>query len=203
VHWLLRALREAGASDAARTLASRAATHASVAGRTVGVLLYALREAGESDAARALAGRAPAIASLDDPLEVSRLLRALREAGASDAARALAGRAAAHTSFYDPADVDQLLRALREAGASVPVTTLLAYATHITLDNHWAVSRLLDALQVSGAQDAARILANRAADAGMFDLFLKLTPAEAASHRYGRNPDGTASPPWTWQEPAS
>ena len=41
----------------------------------------------------------------------------------------------------------------------------------------------------------------RAADAGMFGLFLEARPDEAATYRFGREPDGTPSPPWTWSEP--
>ena len=54
-----------------------------------------------------------------------------------------------------------------------------------------------------GAEDAARTLAARAANAGMFDLFLKVRPDEASSYRFGREPDGTPSQLWRWQEPTS
>jgi hypothetical protein len=46
-----------------------------------------------------------------------------------------------------------------------------------------------------GAAAAVRSLALRAADAGMFGLFLEARPDEAATYRFGREPDGTASPP--------
>jgi hypothetical protein len=58
-------------------------------------------------------------------------------------------------------------------------------------------------LSEAGAADAADALAARAADTGMFALFLERHPDQAALFRYGREPDGTPSQPWTWQEPAS
>ncbi len=51
--------------------------------------------------------------------------------------------------------------------------------------------------------EAIRTLATRAlraADAGMFGLFLEARPGEAAAYRFGREPDGTPSPPWSWSE---
>ena len=71
-------------------------------------------------------------------------------------------------------------------------------------DRQCAVARLLVALREAGAAEAAvRALALRAADAGMFDLFLQARPDETATYRFGREPDGTPSPPWTWSEPDS
>ncbi len=51
--------------------------------------------------------------------------------------------------------------------------------------------------------DAVTALAARAANAGMFDVFLEVRPDEASSYRFGREPDGTPSQSWNWQEPAS
>ena len=70
---LLRALGEAGASDAVTALAARAAGHASLDDpRGVAALLRALGEAGASDAVTTLLARDPAgHASLDDPGDVA------------------------------------------------------------------------------------------------------------------------------------
>jgi hypothetical protein len=35
----------------------------------------------------------------------------------------------------------------------------------------------------------------------MFGLFVRAYPDEAASYLSGREPDGTPSQPWRWQEP--
>jgi hypothetical protein len=83
---LLRALREAGASEAVTALAARAAAQASLDDPyAVARLLGALREAGAGDAVRALLDRDPAAqASLDRPEAVTVLLPALREAGPAE-----------------------------------------------------------------------------------------------------------------------
>jgi hypothetical protein len=70
-------------------------------------------------------------------------------------------------------------------------------------DRQWTVAWLLVALREAGAEAVVRTLAPRAADAGMFGLFLEAQPDEAAIYRFGREPDGTPSPPWTWSEPDS
>jgi hypothetical protein len=57
------------------------------------------------------------------------------------------------------------------------------------------------ALREAGAEEPARTLAARAANAGMFSLFAQACPDEAVSYRSGREPDGTPSPSWAWQEP--
>lgn len=62
------------------------------------------------------------------------------------------------------------------------------------------VDLMLIGLRMAGAEDAVRVLANRAANAGMFYALLRTYPDEAASYRYGREPDGTPAQPWRWQE---
>ena len=181
---LLEALREAGDSDAVAALLARdPAGHARLDDpEGAARLLRALREAGDSDAARTLATRAAGHARLDAPWAVARLLRELREAGDSDAVAALLARdPAGHARLDDPEGAAWLLRALREVGARDAVTALLARdpAGHARLDAPWAVARLLEALRAARADDAARTLATRAADAGMFNLFLKVYPDEA------------------------
>ena len=202
---LLRALGEAGASDAVTTLLARdPAGHASLDDPWgVALLLRALGEAGASDAVTTLAARAAGHTSLDNPGDVAKLLRALGEAGASDAVTTLAARAAGHASLDDPWGVALLLRELGEAGASDAVTTLLARdpAGHASLDNPGGVAKLLPALGAAGASDAVTALAARAANAGMFDLFLAVHPDEASSYLSGREPDGAPSQSWKWQEP--
>ena len=56
---------------------------------------------------------------------------------------------------------------------------------------------------MAGAHDAARTLATRVANAGIFDDVLEVCPDEASRYLFGREPDGTPSRPWKWQEPAS
>jgi len=205
---LLGELRAAGAGDAVTALAARAAGHASLDNpKAVAELLGELREAGAGDAVTALLARDPAgHASLDDPGAVVELLGALREAGAGDAVATLLARdPAGHASLDDPGAVAELLGALREVGAGDAVATLLARdpVGHACLDNRRAVAELLQALQAAGASDAVTALAARAANAGMFYLFLEVRPDEASSYRFGRQLDGTPSQSWRWQEPPS
>ena len=109
---LLAALRTAGAGEAARALAVRAARDAPQASLSdpggVAALLGELRAGGDHDAVRVLLDRDPAgQARLDDPRKAARLLAALRAAGAGaldaadalDAAGILAGRAAGAGMF--------------------------------------------------------------------------------------------------------
>ena len=206
VAWLLRVLRATGDSDAIMALASRAAAHANLDNPSaVADLLTVLRATGDSDAVTALASRAAAHANLNDPRGVADLLREMRAAGDSDAVTALASRAAAHANLDNPRAVTELLRTLHEAADSDAVTALLARdpAAHARLDNPSAVTKLLGELHAAGDSDAATTLASRAANAGMFDLFLEACPDEASSYRFGREPDGSPSLPWRWREPAS
>jgi hypothetical protein len=204
---LVRALREAGPKEAVTRASSRAATHASLdnAGAAAS-LVKALRDAGEDDAARSVASRAATQVSLDNPLAVALLLRELREAGADEAVQALASRTAdlaSHASLDDPRTVTLLLRELREAGGRQALTALLARdpVTYASLDDPSDVAELLAALHRAGADDAVQALASRAANAGMFDLFLEARPSEAPSYMFGREPDGTPSRSWKWQAP--
>jgi hypothetical protein len=49
----------------------------------------------------------------------------------------------------------------------------------------------------AGASDATRTLADRAANAGIFDAYLYRT----SRYPFGREPDGSPSQSWTWHEP--
>ena len=204
---LLEELREAGAGNAVTTLATRAAAHVSLDDPwNVAELLKELREAGAGNAVTTLASQAAAHVSLDDPRAVAWLLGALQEAGASEAARTLLARdPAAHVSLDDPGNVAELLEELRRVGAGGAVKGLLARdpAAHVSFDNPWDVAPLLEELREAGAGNAVTTLAIRAANAGGFHLFLKVYTGEASSYRFGREPDGTPSQPWSWQEPAN
>jgi hypothetical protein len=171
---LLEALREAGAEEAVRALATRAAGHASLDHPVAGawLLLKALHEAGAEEAVRALATRAAGHASLGYPATVA-WLRELRAAGASDAVRALLDRdPAGHASLDHPGSVIELLWALRDAGADEAVHTLaIRAADHISLDDPQAIAKLLWALRGVGADEPVRALAARATNVSLDDLW--------------------------------
>jgi hypothetical protein len=207
VSWLLRRLDEAGASEAVRALAARAAARVGLDTPVdVAALRKALQGAAASDAIRAALDRDPADAIrvrrdrdrdpatrfLDDLVDIPQLMQnTLRAIGGNDAVATLA----AQVSLRDPAAVAALLGALHEAGASAAVRTLLARdpAARVSLDDPVGAAWLLRALDEAGASEAAATLADRAADAGMFDIFLKVHPDEASSYLLGREPDGAPS----------
>ena len=167
-------------------------------------LVQALVAAADPDEVGALLARYPAgYPRLDNPQAIASLLKGLAAAADFDTVSALLVRDPAWLASPDePAAIAAELAA---AGDPDAVTALLARdpAGHARLDNPGGVARLLDALREAGDRDAARTLAVRAANAGMFDLFLKVYPDEASRYRFGREPDGAPSQPWKWQEPTS
>jgi len=214
IAWLLAELRDAEATEAIQALLAR-----DPAGQVqlddlwdVASLLEGLDAAGASDAVRTLAARAAGQASLDDAQAVAWLLAALRKAGADDAIAILALRAAHDASLHDPLGVAHLLEEMRRSRAGDAVQALLARDPGRVVSvgasqpfrpgDQLALGRLLAALREAGDAEAVRTLAVRAADAGMFGLFLEAYPGETATYRFGREPDGTPSRPWSCSEPA-
>jgi hypothetical protein len=113
---------------------------------------------------------------------------------------ALAARAAESASLENPQDTAWLLAELQQCGAGDAVRALLARdsVARVTLDpgQQRGVTRLLRALWAADAGEAARALAARAANAGMFGL-----EEDGAGYRFGREPDDTPAPPWHWLVP--
>jgi len=201
---LLIALLEAGVADAVTGLLARdPAAYASLDDPgAVAHLLRALLEAGACNAAAALASRAADGVPLHNPGTVADLLRALLEAGTSDAVTALLARDPAGQASLDAPDaIAGLLRALLEAGASSAAAALASRAADgVSLSDPRAISYLAEVL-CDAAADAPCALAIRAANAAMFNLFLKVCADQASSYVYGREPDQDPSQPWEWQEP--
>jgi len=163
-------------------------------------LLEELLAAGAGDAVQTLLARDPASqARLDHPHDVASLLRALRADAAGDAVTSLATRAAEGASLEDPDGTARLLEELHAAGADDAVQALLSGdpAAQVSLgpNQQRGIARLLKALRAAGAGQTARALADRAANAGMFDL------EDLSSYPFGREPDGAPAPPWRWAEP--
>jgi hypothetical protein len=95
-----------------------------------------------------------------------------------------------------------LLRELREAAIFTQVTVLAnRAATQAGLDPPWGVAALLSEMQGVGAADSVKALASRAANAGMFDLYLDFNTEDSTRYVMGREPDGQPSGPWAWQVP--
>jgi hypothetical protein len=173
---MLDALHAVGAGAAVQMLASRIADQVDIYWLWDTTLLAALRAAGAGDTIRALSAYVTEQVWIEAPDDVAELLAELREAGSADAVQALLARGPARLVAID---------------ASQPFRP--GYQR--------AFARLLTALRAAGAAEAERDLARRAADAGMFGLFLGARPDEAARYRSGREPGGAPSPPWNWLEP--
>ncbi|MET8481820.1 hypothetical protein ABZV68_32290, partial [Streptomyces clavifer] len=126
----------------------------------------------------------------------------LREIGAVEQFGALLARdPATHVTLDDPAAVASLLDKLREIGAVEQFGALLARdpATHVTLDDPAAVADLLDSLREIGAEEQLGVLVGRLPAAGCFDRFRKFCEGPGR-FRFGREPDGNAAAPWTWED---
>ncbi len=199
---LLWVLQEVGAEDAVTAMLARdpAASVGLDHSWAVSSLLWVLRKLGAEEATTVLVSRAAATVSLDDPGDVVGWLRALAYMGAEDAVAALVSCAAATVSLDDPGDVANLLGELSRMGANDAVTALLARdpAASACLDYPRGVASLLWQLGETGARDAVTVLAARAESVGISREFLG-RPFQA--HWPGREPRGTPSGCWNWQEP--
>ena len=117
---VLRALHAAGAGEATRVLAARAASGVSLEDVSeVASLLKALRAADTDDALQILLDRDPAgQTGAESAWDVTELLDALRALGADQAVATLAARGAAQASLDDAEALARLLDGLRGAGAA-------------------------------------------------------------------------------------
>ena len=199
---LVIALSKAGDRKAANLLADRAApsVHLDNLAR-VNVLLNALRKTEANRAAGVLANRAAAQAGLSSPAAVAFLLDSLREAGATDAMARLADRAAGDIRLDAPRNVASLLDALpddertRAEGASLLVRDPSAY---VSVDNAGEPTSWMNNLHQFGVRESADGLVTRAGKAGGSSSFAERAQSTVGP---GREPDGSPSQPWQWQEP--
>ena len=160
---LADALHAAGAADALRSLASRAAAQVSLEdGEYTARLLRVLRAAGEDDAVQVLLARDPAgqLSQLYPP-DVAELLTALHAAGATTAVRALAARVAELDNYY-LIDEPELARALRTVGETDVLVGLAArVVAEVGVDDLVFVAELLRVLRDTGSADAVQVLLDR------------------------------------------
>ncbi|MGW0771643.1 hypothetical protein [Streptomyces sp. NPDC002676] len=199
---LLEWLWRAGAEEQFVALAERAAAYAPLDNpRKIALLLERLWEAGAEEQFVALAERAAAHVSSDDPGAVTDLLEWLWRAGAEGLAVALAERAAADVCLDNPRKVALLLQRLRKSEAEEQVAALLARnpAAHVAIDDPGAVVDLLEWLWRAQEQEQVAILAERILAAGHFNEFIKISEYQER-FRFGREPDGSAAAPWTWED---
>ncbi|SFO06930.1 hypothetical protein SAMN04487980_10541, partial [Streptomyces sp. cf124] len=113
----------------------------------------------------------------------------------------LARNPAAHVSLDDPFAITRLLDVLRTVGAHEQVAALLARdpAAHVSLGPPNGVALLLDQLRKVGAHEQVTALVERLPPAGLCELFIN-HKGQREQFRFGREPDGTAAPSWTWND---
>jgi hypothetical protein len=205
--YLLSELADAGASAQVLALAVRVAADAALDQvGDVGTLLRAFAAVGATDALAVLSARAADQISFAHAWEVSLLLNAFRDLSLTPAiARLIPRDPAANIRFGDSRSDRHawptLLTALKSAEYEDQVTIMAArMATHADLSRAGTTAEWADAMREVGAHDQVLDLARRAADSGHFDLFLKIDQGAAEDFRYGREPDRTPSPPWTWSD---
>ena len=168
---LLELLQEKGTSEAARVLAGRAAKDVSLDNPVdVASLIEAIAAAGAGEALKILADRAARHAPVR-PRGLSfgkdgidQVVLALDRAGAVQSARALAARAARDVPLTTSWIVGDLLRAMACLGSGEAREVLITRTAVGLPADPWVYFHHLSALLGAGADDAARTLAERAAD---------------------------------------
>jgi hypothetical protein len=161
-------------------------------------LLDELLKVGAKEAVVTLVQRVIANFEVSDAMGAAALLQTLRKAGAGDITD-LARLAAGQVNLTEPDGAAELLEML--AKLHLPeVTREVAgrAAQQAVLDSTYDVARLLDAVNGSGASQALPALANRAANTGYYAPLVRRGLAD--DFAFGREPDGTASRPWTWHD---
>ncbi|MFF0143294.1 hypothetical protein ACFYRN_43720 [Streptomyces sp. NPDC005227] len=201
---LTEEVRQAGANEDLFALLARTATRVSIDNPflSVSVQLKELQEAGAHEQVAALLARTAAQVPIANARVVTGLLKELREAGAHEQAAALLARnPAAQVQFDNPWLVTELLKEMREAGAHEQAAYLLARnpAAQVRIDDSAAVNGLLMELGEASAHEQAAVLTARLPAAGHFDLFTEASDSSEL-FQFGREPDGCASPPWTWDD---
>ncbi|HWO68075.1 MAG TPA: hypothetical protein VNO31_49375, partial [Umezawaea sp.] len=199
---LLDRLHEFEAGEQVSVLAHRAAAAAPLDyPNDVADLLNQLHRIGATEQVALLAQRAAANAALHHPYAVARLLDSLRAIGADEQIAVLLDRdPVAAVALDHPDAVARLLDRLHRLGAHEQVVALAhRAATLATLDNSYFVGRLLDRLLEVGATEQVAELAKRLPAAGMAGHFMRIGDHEV-TFRFGREPEGTATESWDWDD---
>ncbi|MFI2473084.1 hypothetical protein [Nocardia xishanensis] len=202
---LAKVLRELGWTEQARMLVECALSAVDLHGpfdpTHTACLLVELQESGRADEARTLAEETVSdIMPLDDPFGVAVLLEALRDGAWTEQAQTLAELAVPEVDVWDPLGVLYLLEELREGGWTEQAQILAGRAVAaVSITYPTEISELLEELRRSGLVDRAQELTARLPATGDFDLFLG-NIANREDYWYGREPDGTGSPDWTWDD---
>ena len=168
---------------------------------SVGSLLHTLREVGADEQFAAMLARNPAAqVDLGDLVAVGLLLETLREVGADEQVAVLAERVATQVDLGESLYVAWLLEMLRRVGADEQVAVLAErVATQVDLVSPDVAAWMLDSLRRVGAEEQLAALVERLPAAGRFDVSLELD-AQRERFKFGREPDGNAAEPWSWDD---
>jgi hypothetical protein len=101
-----------------------------------------------------------------------------------------------------PSALARQIRSLRENEAHKQIEELLApgLAERVDLADRIGLAELLRELKSAKAAELAADVAVHAANAGLFDVFVEFLPAGRRRFRFGREPDGSPSAPWGWDD---
>jgi hypothetical protein len=217
---ILRALRGAGAGGTVVDLLALRPGHFlnHLLFKSVAEKLQKLPKNQAPDAVAALAAEAAQRVYIDPwtlRAGIGELLGALHEMGAGDAATVVATRAAERIPLDDLEQADRLVtpqpredwrvtevkNELRQAGATEASKVLaIRAADRIAFGRTEDLTRILQDLRDSGAEDTATAFVRQAADAGFFSFFLREEPGASSKFAFGREPDGAPSPRWKWND---
>ncbi|MER5382323.1 hypothetical protein ABT040_18930 [Streptomyces sp. NPDC002688] len=195
---LLDSLWTAGAIDQVNALLARIPPSSLYA---VTWMLRTVHETWPPARVTSLAEVALTLTSPENPAEVCDALDSLRQAGATNQVNKLLARdPASHIPLNDSRGVSILLDSLRQAKAQAQITKLLARdpASHVPLDYYWT-HRLLVSLGEVGAHSQKAALAQRLLALGEPDPFFEIGNHQE-HFKFGREPDGSAAAPWSWDD---
>jgi hypothetical protein len=138
--------------------------------------------------------------AVNDPRDAAHLLDVVRRGSSGSEARNLAERVIASLDISDLTAVCRLIDTLHKIGAADQVAVLASRtAVHAELSDPGAVADLLESLTQAGARQQVTKLAERLADRGEDGLYLHLE-AQEGRYRFGREPDGSPSEQWGWDD---
>lgn len=198
---LLLALLHDNCEEEARGVAA-VTTHGVRLDQPYGIadLLLALREIRAHDEFAILAERAVNGVRLEHPKSTADILTVLHETGMQQHHAALARTVACQLPLDDPVAVANLLRVLCDTGADADADSLAQRAaTQIVVDDSYKLTGLLDALRHVRAHEPLVVFVQRLTAAGMFGLISAIDEYRQL-YRFGREFDGTPTPPWAWED---
>jgi hypothetical protein len=195
--FLLDTLQKTEMDQQATTLADRIASDTALDHPSLVVILVdILQDAGMGQQATTLADRIAANTTLDNPYEIALALNSLQKTGMDKQVTTLTDRAATDTTH----DVGVLLSLIQTAETKERATTPAEPATDTALNHPDNPAAPLDGWrQAKTEQQVGSPPTQLGADSENTRSQAVVNNAVTTS-RYGREPDGSASMPWSWDD---